>query len=310
MNECIIQQGERGFCGLVENVENSLVRHAGTKKQGILSYYFDPNPTNCCASWVCPAGTGCGYPTHANVQGPERGYFNLAVFYGACNFNCLFCQNWHFREMSVKKKPKLIRPEDLVAEIHKKVSCICYFGGDPSPQMIHSLRTSELAVEKARKNKQILRVCWETNGGMSWQLLKRARDIALDSGGCIKIDLKCHDENLHKALCGVSNKRILENFKLLAKSVPECPDIPLLIGTTLLIPGYVDEDEVREIARMIAGINPNIPYSLLGFYPHFYLNDLPRTSKSHANRCLKAARDEGLRRVKIGNQHLLSNAIY
>ncbi|MHC1592097.1 MAG: radical SAM protein [Candidatus Helarchaeales archaeon] len=309
-NNCKIAVGERGFCGLVENINGSLVRHAGNAEKGLLSYYLDPNPTNCCASWVCPAGTGCGYPKFANKSGPEHGFFNLAVFYGACNFNCLFCQNWHFREMSVKARSNMISPKNLVKEINENVSCICYFGGDPSPQMVHSLKTSEIAFEIARKKNQILRICWETNGGMNWSLMERARDLALKSGGCIKIDLKCFDENLHRALCGVSNSNTLKNFKKLAASFSERPEIPLLIGTTLLIPGYVDEEEVRKIAHFISSLDPRIPYSLLGFYPHFFMRDLPRTSKKHAKRCLKAAQDEGLENVNIGNIHLLSNIEY
>jgi len=53
--------------------------------------------TNCVTSWVC-AASGKGYPKYSYSKGPEYDFCSLAVFYGACNFNCLFCQNWHFRE--------------------------------------------------------------------------------------------------------------------------------------------------------------------------------------------------------------------
>ena len=72
------------------------------------------------------------------------------------------------------------------------------------------------------------------------------------------------------------------------------------------MPGYVDVQEVDAIAGFIAGLNPEIPYSLLAFYPHFYLRDLPTTSRRHAMRCKDAAERKGLRRVHIGNVHLLS----
>jgi len=48
-------------------------------------------------------------------RGPEYGFYNLAVFYGTCNFNCLFCQNWHFRE-NVKRLTPIISAEDLAAK--------------------------------------------------------------------------------------------------------------------------------------------------------------------------------------------------
>jgi len=79
----------------------------------------------------------------------------------------------------------------------------------------------------------------------------------------------------------------------------------LLIASTLLVPGYVDEEEVKSLAHFIASINPDIPYSLLAFHPHFYMSDLPLTQKSMAQRCLEAARGAGLKNVRIGNLHLL-----
>lgn len=69
--------------------------------------------------------------------------------------------------------------------------------------------------------------------------------------------------------------------------------------------GYVDVIEVANIARFIASIDIDIPYSLLAFHPQFYMSDLPLTSKTHADECLHAARESGLRNVRIGNVHLL-----
>ena len=106
-------------------------------------------------------------------------------------------------------------------------------------------------------------------------------------------------------MTGISNKRTLENFSRVAERTKERPVPPFLIASTLLVPGYIDENEVRGIARFIASINPDIPYSLLAFYPHFYMSDLPLTSKVLSERCLRAAREGGLENVRIGNVHLL-----
>ena len=73
------------------------------------------------------------------------------------------------------------------------------------------------------------------------------------------------------------------------------------------MPGYVDAAEVGRIARFIAALNPDIPYSLLGFAPHFYMAELPRTSARHAEEAEAAARSAGLRNVHIGNRHLLGH---
>jgi len=52
----------------------------------------DSIPTNCVADWVCSATTGRGCPKYANTPLGEEGYYNLAVFYGACSLDCLYCQ--------------------------------------------------------------------------------------------------------------------------------------------------------------------------------------------------------------------------
>jgi pyruvate formate lyase activating enzyme len=140
---------------------------------------------------------------------------------------------------------------------------------------------------------------------MTPDLLKVMVDLSMSSGGCIKFDLKAWNDSLHKALCGVSNERTKKNFEWVAKWAAKRPQPPLLIASTLLIPGYIDEEEVRGISKWMASLDPDIPYTLLAFYPQFLFKDLPVTPRGLALRCKEAAEGEGLRRVRIGNLHLL-----
>ncbi len=300
-NHCQIPEGEMGYCGLRKNQAGRLV--GGETTEGNLSFYYETLPTNCVADWVCPGGTGVGYPKFSYLEGPEYGYKNLAVFYQACSFNCLFCQNWHFRRLAFSDKR--VKPSELAGAVDSKTSCICYFGGDPSPQLLHSLLTSRLILKEKRN--RILRICWETNGTMAPSLLEQMVDISLESGGCIKFDLKAFDKRVHFALCGQDNQPTFENFCRVARRIEERVTPPLLVASTLLIPGYVDEVEVGNIAAFIASLNPEIPYTLLAFSPQFCMSDLPTTSKKDAESCLKSARAAGLKRVRIGNLHLLSS---
>jgi pyruvate formate lyase activating enzyme len=50
-------------------------------------------------------------------------------------------------------------------------------------------------------------------------LLDEMMELALDSGGCVKFDLKARNFSLHRALTGITNKRTLENFARAAKIV-------------------------------------------------------------------------------------------
>jgi pyruvate formate lyase activating enzyme len=268
-----------------------------------LSYYYDPLPTNCVADWFCPAGTGRGYPRYAHRPGPERGYLNLAVFYHACNFNCLFCQNWTFKEATFTG-PR-VSAAKLAQAAHDRAACICYFGGDPTPQLPHALAASRLALAAAQKDGRLFRVCWETNGAMQEPWLKPLVESSLPNGGIIKFDLKAFSREVHLALTGVDNSQTLQNFASLAARVKERPEVPFLTASTLLVPGYVDLDEIHGLARLIARLDPAIPYSLLAFYPQFYLSDLPVTPQDFAYKARQVALGAGVNRVNLGNVHLL-----
>jgi pyruvate formate lyase activating enzyme len=193
----------------------------------------------------------------------------------------------------------------LAEAVDERTACICYFGGDPTPQLPHAIRASRLALE--RNKGRVLRICWETNGSMHPALLRQAAELSLNSGGCIKFDLKAWSEELHIALCGVSNKRTVENFQLLTEYAEKRPSPPFLVASTLLAPGYIDKEEVSQLAAFISSLNPDIPYAILAFHPQFMMSDLPPTSKRHAQECLAESKAQGLNRVRLGNIHLLGN---
>ncbi len=300
VNACRIGENDIGYCGLRQNRAGQLT--GGSAATARMSWYHDPLPTNCVADWVCAGGTGAGYPTYSHCPGAESGYKNLAVFFQACSFNCLYCQNWHFKRDSTASSYSTIA--DLLEDVDPRTSCICYFGGDPSPQLPFSIKASRAARDK--KQDDILRICWETNGSMNPKLQEDMMALALNSGGCVKFDLKAWDKHLHLALTGVENNRTLENFSRAAKQVGRRDDPPVLIANTLMVPGYIDVEEVSAIAGYIASLNPDIPYSLLAFHPQFYMLDLPLTPSHLAEQCLDAARQAGLSKVRIGNVHLLA----
>jgi len=299
INRCQIPEDGWGYCGLRTRKEGAL--KGVSAGEGNVSWYYDGLPTNCVADWVCPGGTGAGYPRYAYSAGPEYGFKSLAVFYHGCSFDCLFCQNWTHRERVRDKKR--ITSEELAKAVDQRTSCICYFGGDPTPQLPHSIEVSKCALEKVEG--RILRICWETNGSMNPELLGEMLNLSLKSGGCIKFDIKAWNDSLHKALCGVSNARTKENFERAAQWVEKRPKPPLLVASTLLVPGYIDEKEVEDISKWIASLDPEIPYALLAFHPQFFFKDLPTTSRRMAFRCKDVAEEAGLRNVRIGNLHLL-----
>lgn len=293
----------RGYCGLRANVEGRIESLADAGK-ALLYTYEDPHPTNCCASWFCPAGTGCGYPTFARSPGPEYGYLNLAVFFYGCNFDCLFCQNSSHKDLASAKTTGRGEFKRMV-EAKERVTCICYFGGSPEPQLPFAVSASREIVEA--NPGRVMRICFEWNGCGEWGLVRQAAELSTETGGNLKFDLKCFNEDLSKALCGVSNRRAFENFEAVAKEFfNRRAAAPNITATTLLVPGYVDEEEVESISWSIASIDESIPYSLLVFHPDFEMLDLPVTPREQVEACYFAAKRH-LSNVHVGNLHLLGS---
>ncbi|MEM0445264.1 MAG: radical SAM protein [Nitrososphaerota archaeon] len=299
--QCVMGEGEAGFCG-VRGVGGGRLWSLSTTDAGLLTYYLDPHVTNCCNAWFCPAGTGCGYPRYAVTEGAEVGYYNLALFFYGCSFNCLFCQNWTHKVLSCGKKVTVKELVNLTLK-NGRVTCWCWFGGSAEPQLPFAINASRTIIEE--KGERVCRVCWEWNGDGHPTLVKRAGELSYISGGNVKFDLKAFDPNIHFALTAMSNERTLKNFELVYQEFYERRrGMPVLGATTLLVPHYVDEEEVSEIAKFIASLDDEIPYSLLVFHPDFKMRDIPVTPERQVWRCYRSAKRR-LKNVYVGNLQLL-----
>jgi len=273
-NMCKIGIGKTGYCRLRRNDHGRLIQPT----EGLLHTYYDPLPTNCCASWFCSGSKEMGY--------------NLAVFPFGCSFDCVFCQNYEHKFI---EKAEHVSEDSLIRRA-EKATCICYFGGTPEPQFPFLLKATKKILENKPK-----KICWEWNGTGNTKLVKKAAEYSQVSDGVIKFDLKAYNRNLNIALTGRPNDRTLQNFKMIAEKFQKKN---LLTATTLLVPGYIDTEEIEKIARYIADLNPDIPYSLLAFHPDYKMMDMPVTSRKHAMECYKTAK-KYLNQVNIGNKHLL-----
>jgi len=288
-NECRIPEGGRGFCGVILN-DGGKLRHAAGPNKALLHYYLDPHPTNCVAGPVCPE--------RRNI-----GRYNLALFYFGCNLDCLFCQNIEHKTMlrEMERTPVTVEVLKGVME-DERVTCVCHFGGDPAPSSVFALRLSRIAASLGK------RVCWETNGLENPSIMTEMAKLSAGSGGIVKIDWKAWSPNLYSVLTGVDGHRALRRLRenvALVSSMWDGSDPPLLVVSTLVVPHYVDEEEVGHIAEYLASLNPYIPYVLLAFHPEHLMRDVPTTSREQMERVLEAARSSGLRRVFVGNVWLL-----
>ena len=99
----------------------------------------------------------------------------------------------------------------------------------------------------------------ETSGLCSWKTL---RDVA-PWADRIYFDIKCLDSEKHELGTGVSNERILKNFRQLRT---ELPDVEVVVRTPV-IPGFNDsKEDIAAIVAFIEAAGGAASYELLGYH--------------------------------------------
>jgi len=285
--ECVLGEGEKGFCNVRSHAEGRI--GGGERDGAFLRRFQDALPCDCVSAQLC------------RRKGEKDGT-QIGVFYESCSFDCLYCQNWRFKR-SEQTHP--VSADMLSEDLDASTRCVRFFGGDPGPQVHHALAAARQMLERA--SGQDLAICWETNASVSPPLLDEMAELSRQTGGVVRIDLKAFDDRIHKALCGISNQSTLRNFQRLVSSAQRRDESNgfQIVASTPLLPGYIDPYEVDQIARFIAGVDPDLPYILLASRPDFSMSDLPSTSEQHAWQAEQAARAAGLKHVYLGNRHLL-----
>ncbi|MEM0350641.1 MAG: radical SAM protein [Archaeoglobaceae archaeon] len=166
---------------------------------------------------------------------------------------------------------------------------ISFTGGDLACQ-------PEFYAESAKAIKDLnldLWVLFETNG---YGLIPETLDLFKDSGiDSFWLDIKAYDEKIHRTLTGVSNKRILE----LPEEIVE-RDFVLEVST-VYIPGWVEEDQIRKIAELLSSVDRKIPYAIIAFIPEYELRNLNPPNFQQMLKAYEVSRDAGLKNVRLGN---------
>jgi pyruvate formate lyase activating enzyme len=110
------------------------------------------------------------------------------------------------------------------------------------------------------------------------------------------IDLKAFTDKFYREVCGAKLAPVLETIRLM-KELGVWVEV-----TTLVIPGWNDSDsELKEIAKFIKGIDPEMPWHVTRFHPTFKMTDRGVTPSSTLQRARQIGLAEGLKYVFVGN---------
>ena len=207
-----------------------------------------------------------------------------------CDYHCGYCQNWitsqALRDESATAPSEAATPAGIVNAAKRAGARIV------TSTYNEPLITSEWAVEVFRHAKAEGLVCsYVSNGNGTEEVLEYIRPWV----SLYKVDLKGFRDRPYRDLGGT-----LERVTWTIRALHEKGF--WLEVVTLVVPGFNDSvEELRDIARFLVSVSPDIPWHVTAFHPDYRMEDRPATSVRALLRAAETGAAEGLRFVYAGN---------
>jgi pyruvate formate lyase activating enzyme len=265
---CVIESGERGFCGVRENRDGTLY---SLVYERAIATHVDPIEKKPLFHY-------------------RPGSHSLSVATVGCNFRCRHCQNADLSIRPVETGQiagRKITSEELVAAAQRSnCASISYTYTEPTIFYEYALETAQKASQQGLGN------VFVTNGYMTEEPLRTVAPV-LDAAN---VDLKTFSGARYQDVCQARLQPVLDTLRRMK-------ELGIWIEvTTLLIPTVNDsEKELRQIAEFILSLGPEVPWHISRFYPSFQMSDLPPTSVESIRRGREIGLEAGLKYVYTGN---------
>lgn len=265
---CILGEGQRGFCFVRKNVNGQVTLTAYGYNTGIAIDPVEKKPLY------------HFYPGSAVLSFGTTG----------CNLACQFCQNWE--SSRAKIDPTLLNktsPEQI-AELAIEYGCksVAFTYNEPTIFF-------EYAVDTAKEcHKRGINTIAVTSGYIN----PEPRKEFYQNMDAANIDLKSFNPDFYKKYCMVELEPILDTIKYV-KNETDC----WLELTTLLIEGENDSTEElkRECDWIVENLGIDTPIHFSAFHPAYKFKDRKPTSFATLQKAYEIATKMGIRYVYTGN---------
>ncbi len=265
--QCLIAEGQAGFCGVRQNLSGTLRSLAYGRPVSVAIDPIEKKPLACFM--------------------PGTRTFSLGTF--GCNLGCFFCQNdslsrGFYAEADLQSR---VPPEQLV-ELTLRHHCpsISYTYNEPTVFAEYVCDTARLAREAGLRNVLV------SNGFISPEAASELYPL-MDAAN---IDMKGFSEEFYREICGGSLAPVLASLQTLRRLQVH------LEVTTLVIPGK--NDDLAEISRWLDWTDEHLgldtPLHFSAYHPA-YLCRIPRTPAATLHAIRELALRRGCRRVFLGN---------
>jgi len=265
--ECVIDDRERGYCGVRENREGTYYSLVYSRP---CTYHVDPIEKKPLFHFY-----------------PSSQAFSIAT--AGCNVNCKFCQNWEISQVRPEHIRSIYLPPEKTARSAKDSGSIsiAYTYSEPTIFYEYMEDTAIAAKELGIKSVVI------TAGYISEKpLVQLCKNV-----DAIKVDLKAFTESYYRDVVNGELKPVLDSLVTMKKN-----NIWTEI-VYLVVPTLNDSDqELSELCKwIITNLGPDVPIHFTRFHPSYLIKNLPPTPVKTLERAWQIARAEGLNYVYIGN---------
>jgi pyruvate formate lyase activating enzyme len=267
-HRCTIAEGERGLCGVRQNIEGRLYSLVYGK---LISSAVDPIEKKPLFNFL-----------------PGTRSYSIAT--AGCNFFCDFCQNWQISQITHEGggvRGEEFTPEGVVAEARAyDCASISYTYTEPTIFFEFAYDTAGVARQAGLKN------VFVTNGYQTPETVEKMAEV-IDAAN---VDLKSFSDEFYRRRCRARLAPVLEAIRQMhAGGI-------FLEVTTLVIPGENDSpDELKQIAGFIASVSPSIPWHVSRFHPDYKLGDRGWTPADTVFGAVEIGKAAGLTYVYAGN---------
>jgi pyruvate formate lyase activating enzyme len=265
-HHCMLNEGQTGFCHGRINREGQVVSENYGK---LTSLALDPIEKK---------------PLYHFYPGSRI----LSIGSYGCNLNCPFCQNCDIsmvggKDIGVQK----VTADEIVKKALELKTLgnigIAYTYNEPLIGYEFVMDCAALARQYGLKNVAV------TNGFVCEGVLESLLPL-IDA---FNIDLKGFSEEFYHKLRG--------DLSTVKRSIELAAAKCHVEVTTLIIPGENDsEEEMQNISKWLAGINPDIPLHISRFFPRYKMQNRSATKVSTVYRLADVAR-QNLKFVHEGN---------
>ncbi len=265
---CILKEGQKGFCLVRQNISNELILTTYGLCSGLA---IDPIEKK---------------PLYHFYPGSEILSFGTI----GCNLGCKFCQNWDLsKNDNLKRASVAASPQDIAAQA-KKYNCrsVAFTYNEPSI-------FAEYAIDTAI---ECHKIGIKTSAVTSGYIQGLAREDFYKHIDAANVDLKGFSEGFYQKYCAGDLNTVLETLIYIKNHTNAWLEI-----TNLLIPGINDsKDEIEGMLDWIKiNLGVSVPLHFTAFHPDYKMLDTKPTDKNILTFARKVATDKGIKYVYTGN---------